>query len=445
MRSPMKFAVFALLAGCTAARQAPPPVDKAELRARVRAELKHAWDGYVRYAWGHDELRPKSRTARDWYPGGTLLITPVDALDSLILLGFQSDADRAREYVDTHLNLDQDLEVKHFEIVIRVLGGLLSAHQMTRDPRLLALADDLGRRMLPAFDSPTGMPYRYVNLRTGRTSKPESNPAEIGTLLLEYGTLSKLTGNPVYMEKARKAVIELYKRRSGIGLVGEKIDVETGKWIDPSSHVGGAIDSYYEYLLKGWLLFHDEELHRMWLESIAAVHKYVVDEVRGELWTGVADMNTGMRTATLFGSLEAFFPGTLALAGELERARRIQDSAFRMWTANGLEPEAFDYASMKTIEQGYPLRPEIVESAWYLHERTRDPRYLEMGRVFFDAIVSRCRVDAGYDVIDEKGEQGDLMPSYFLAETLKYFELLFGDSRAVEGAVFTTEAHPLRY
>ena len=228
----MKIALLAMLAACTAARTAPPPPDKAELRARVRAELKHSWDGYVKYAWGHDELRPKSRTARDWYPGGTLLITPVDALDSLILSGFQADADRARAYIDQHLDFDQDIEVKHFEIVIRVLGGLLSAHQLTHDPKLLALADDLGRRMLPAFDSPTGMPYRYVNLRTGKTSKPESNPAEIGTLLLEYGMLSRLTGKPVYLEKSRKAMIELYKRRSPIGLAGEKIDVETGRWID---------------------------------------------------------------------------------------------------------------------------------------------------------------------------------------------------------------------
>src|SRR3954471_19775507 len=357
MRSPMKVALITLLAACTAAKSAPPPLDKAELRARVRAEFKHAWDGYVRHAWGHDELRPKSRTPRDWYPGGTLLITPVDALDSLILLGFQADADKTREYIDTHLDFDQDIEVKHFEIVIRVLGGLLSAHQLTGDARLLALADDLGRRMLPAFDSPTGMPYRYVNLRTGKTSKPESNPAEIGTLILEYGTLSRLTGKPVYMDKARKALVELYKRRSPLGLVGEKIDVNTGEWLNPASHVGGAIDSYYEYLLKGSILFHDQGLHAMWLESVKAVNTHVAD---GD-WTGEVDMNTGKRTATIFGSLEAFWPGTLALGGDLDRARRLQESAYRMWTSTGVEPESFDYAAMKPVDKGYPLRPEIVE------------------------------------------------------------------------------------
>src|SRR5439155_26753234 len=140
----------------------------------AQAALKHGWDGYHRYAWGNDELRPISRTPRDWY-GETLLITPVDALDSLILLGLSGEPEEARAYIDANLSFDKDLEVKNFEIVIRVLGGLLSAYQLTSDARLLALADDLGRRLLPAFDSPTGMPYMKVNLRTGKVSGAKSN------------------------------------------------------------------------------------------------------------------------------------------------------------------------------------------------------------------------------------------------------------------------------
>jgi mannosidase alpha-like ER degradation enhancer 2 len=441
----MRFATLLCLAACTAGRVASPPLDKAELRARVRAEFRHAWDGYVRYAWGHDELRPKSKTPRDWY-AGTLLITPVDALDSLILLGETGEAERARKYIDEHLSFDQDLEVKNFEIVIRVLGGLLSAHQLTGDTRLLELADDLGARLLPAFNSPTGMPYTWVNLRTGKTRGPESNPAEVGTLVLEFGTLSKLTGKPQYLDKARHALLELYRRRSKIGLVGEGINVETGNWTRPASHIGGGIDSYYEYLLKGALLFGDDELRTAYDESMKAVNRYVADESTGGLWYGEVDMNTGRRTATRFGGLEAFFPGTLVLAGDLDRAQRLEDSAYRMWTTSGIEPEVFDYKLMKPIERGYPLRPEIIESAWYLHERTRDPKYLEMGRTFLDGIMARCRVEAGYTVLKDvtTGEQGDLMPSYFFAETLKYLDLLFGDSSPVQGAVFNTEAHPLR-
>ena len=58
--------------------------------------------------------------------------------------------------------------VQMFEITIRQLGGLLWAYQMTSEPKFLTLAEDLGTRLLPAFDSPTGMPYRFVNLRTRR-------------------------------------------------------------------------------------------------------------------------------------------------------------------------------------------------------------------------------------------------------------------------------------
>ena len=152
------------------------PVDAAQaarLAASVRTEFLHAWNGYRRYAWGHDELRPLSRTARDWY-GEPLLMTPIDALDTLVLMGLPAEAAEARELIATQLSFDRDIDVKHFEIVIRLLGGLLSAYELTHDARLLALAADLGRRLSPAFDSPTGLPWVYVNLRTGRTRGSET-------------------------------------------------------------------------------------------------------------------------------------------------------------------------------------------------------------------------------------------------------------------------------
>ena len=171
-------------AGLAADKPAPP-----EMAGQVRAELLHAWRSYEQYAWGHDELRPLSRTPRDWHGTESLLMTPVDSLDTLILLGFDEEAAKTRAYIDEHLSFDQDIYVKNFEITIRVLGGLLSAYQLTGDARLLALADDLGTRLLPVFGSKTGMPYVNVNLKTGAVKDPESNPAEIGTLLLEFPLL----------------------------------------------------------------------------------------------------------------------------------------------------------------------------------------------------------------------------------------------------------------
>ena len=200
---------------------------KKKLAAEVKAEFLHAWNGYKRYAWGHDDLKPLSKTYHDWYPE-PLLMTAVDALDTMILMELDDEAATTKKYILDNLSFDKDIEVQNFEITIRLLGGLLTNYQLTGDKRFLDLAEDLGNRLLPVFNSPTGMPYRYVNLKTGKVSKPISNPAETGTLIIEFGTLSKLTGKPIFYEKAKRALVETYNRRSKIGLVGEWINVETG-------------------------------------------------------------------------------------------------------------------------------------------------------------------------------------------------------------------------
>ena len=149
--------------------------ERAALAERTRAELLHAWRAYERLAWGHDELRPLSRAPRDWY-GESLLMTPVDSLDTLLLAGLDAEATKAHQLIVDKLSFDRDLSVQVFEVTIRLLGGLLAGYQMTGDPRLLTLADDLGTRLLPAFESPTGMPYRYVHLRTGLDLRPAQQP-----------------------------------------------------------------------------------------------------------------------------------------------------------------------------------------------------------------------------------------------------------------------------
>ena len=436
-------------------------VDKKKMAESVKAEFLHAWNGYKQYCWGHDDLKPVSKTCRDWY-GTTILMTPVDSLDSLYLLGFKKEADETREFIVKNLSFDKNIFVQNFEITIRELGGLLSAYQMTGDKRLLALADDLGTRLLPVFNSPTGLPYKFVNLKTGKTKGEISNPAETGTLLIEYGTLSKLTGKPIYYEKAKRALVETYKRRSPIGLVGTNINVETGKWTNTDSHVSSEIDSYYEYLLKAAILFDDKECRDMWEDSIAKINSYLADEGEsmskknvakgavfvGDLWYGHADMNTGKRTATTSGALDAFFPAVLALDGDLNRARALQDSMFKMWQANGIEPEEYDYKTMKTGDAGYPLRPEIVESTYYLYHYTKDPKYLAMGKEMFDDLVKYCRTDVAYTGLKSvlTKEKSDYMHSFFFAETMKYFYLLFAPEKTLDfkNVVFNTEAHPIR-
>jgi len=450
----------------TSTANAQPQVNKPQLAGQVRAEFLHAWTGYKKYAWGHDDLKPLSKTYHDWY-AQSLLMTPVDALDTMILMGLKEEAKTTREYIDKNLSFDKDIEVQNFEITIRLIGGLLSSYELTGDKRLLNLAEDLGNRLLPVFESPTGLPYRYVNLKTGKVRGNVTNPAEAGTLLIEFGTLSKLVRKPVFYDKAKRALVEIYKRRSPIGLVGTWINVETGEWTDTDSHISGAIDSYYEYLLKCWLLFDDEDCHRMWRDSIVAVNKYLADAalaeknlvgkkfpggglwgIYPELWYGHADMNSAKRTATTYGALDAFFPAVLALAGDLDRARRLQDSSFKMWSMYGIEPEELNYKSMQVVSPGYPLRPEIVESAYYLYHYTRNPKYLRMGQTMFADFVKYCRTDEGYAALKSvvTKEKADSMPSFLFAETLKYFYLLFAPPQTLqfESVIFNTEAHPIR-
>jgi mannosidase alpha-like ER degradation enhancer 2 len=441
------------------------PVNKPRLQREVRTEFLHAWNGYRKHCWGHDDLKPLSKTCHDWY-AEPLLMTPVDALDTMILMGLTDQATTTREYVATHLSFDRDIDVQNFEITIRLLGGLLSSYEMTGDRRLLKVAEDLGNRLLPVFESPTGIPYRYVNLKTGKVRGNVTNPAEAGTLLIEFGTLARLTHRQIFYDKAKRALVEIYNRRSPIGLVGTWINVETGQWTDTDSHISGAIDSYYEYLLKCAILFDDQDCRKMWDESLKAINKHLAAEfyrveyigTKGKnlrmgralsaLWYGHADMNSGKRTATTYGALDAFFPAVLALSGDVTRASQLQQSSFNMWMKEGIEPEELDYQTMEIKSAGYPLRPEIVESTYYLYHYTKDQKYQQMGQTMWRDFVKYCRTDEGYAALKSvvTKEKNDSMQSFLFAETFKYFYLLFAPPKTLDfdRVIFNTEAHPMR-
>jgi mannosidase alpha-like ER degradation enhancer 2 len=171
-------ALVALAAqGCNRSRD---DVQARQFATRVRTELLHAWNNYERYAWGHDALRPLSKTPHDWY-GQSLLMTPVDALDTLILMNLDAEVAKAQALIVNDLSLDRDIYVKNFEITIRLLGGLLSSYQLTNDKRLLGLAEDLGNRLLPAFNSPTGLPYLSMSIfardKFGNRCRTRQKPA----------------------------------------------------------------------------------------------------------------------------------------------------------------------------------------------------------------------------------------------------------------------------
>jgi len=134
--------IGSLLPPAVAQKTAPPAPGPMALQ--VRSEFLYAWNAYKQYAWAHDELAPLSKGYHDWH-SKSLLMTPVDALDTMIIMGLTDEADKTREFIAANLSFDQDIEVKNFEITIRMLGGLLSSYQLSGDKRLLALADDLGK------------------------------------------------------------------------------------------------------------------------------------------------------------------------------------------------------------------------------------------------------------------------------------------------------------
>ena len=403
--------------------------------------------GYLQDARGYDALMPVSKKGQNWY-SSSLLMTPVDAFDTFYLLKMKPEADEAKEMIFKELSFKKDMYVQLFEVSIRFLGSLISSYELDGDPRFLNLAKDLGKRLLPAFRSPTGMPYRYVNLETGRTRDSLSNPAEIGTYLLEFGKLTQYTHDSVYYKTAKKASFEVFRRRSSIGLVGTTIDVNTGAWANKESQIGARIDSYYEYLFKAWLLFGDRDCKAAWDTSNDAIIKYLYKKTsKGAFFTRV-DMNTGIETRPLYGALDAFYAGVLTLSGNLTLAENIQQGNMYMWAKFHMEPEEFNFTNDSLTSPGYDLRPENMESCFYLYRATRDEQYLRMAKRMTDDILTKCKTTDGFAAIKDVRtmELEDSMESFFLAETLKYAYLVFAPESTLDLSkyIFTTEAHPLK-
>lgn len=420
---------------------------KAAQCEKITTACRHAWSGYKQYASGYDALMPISKKGHNWY-GVSFLMTPVDAFDTFTLLGLNTEANEAREMIVSRLSFNVDQEVQLFEVSIRLLGGLLSSYELSQDKRFLELAMDLGKRLLPAFNSPTNMPYRYVNLKTGMTRDAISNPAEIGTYLLEFGKLTEYSNDSIYYKTAKKAAFEIFKRRSDIDLVGTTIDVNTGEWRNTECQIGARIDSYFEYLFKAWLLFGDADCKQAWEIHNKAIKKYLLTEVPSGWYFTRVDMKSGKETHSLYGGLDAFYAGILALSGDITTARNIQKGNYHMWKKFNMEPEEFNFRTDSVLYPEYPLRPENIESCFYLFRKTNDPTYLRMGQRMINDIMTNCKTDAGYAAVKNVKTLSltDSMESFFLAETLKYAYLLFAPEKTLDlsKVVFNTEAHPLR-
>ncbi|KAK7344054.1 hypothetical protein VNO77_13286 [Canavalia gladiata] len=433
-----------------------------QLRDEVGDMFYHAFNGYMEHAFPLDELRPLSCAGHDTLGGYAL--TLIDSLDTLALLGDRQRFAASVEWIGKNLRFDINKTVSVFETTIRILGGLLSAHLIASDyatgmrvplydNQLLNLAEDLARRLLPAFDTPTGIPFGSVNLLHG-VDKHESkitSTAGGGTLTLEFGILSRLTNDPIFEQVTKNAVRGLWARRSRLNLVGAHINVFTGDWTQKDAGIGTSIDSFYEYLLKAYLLFGDEEYLYIFQEAYAAAMHYLYHDP----WYVEVNMDSAAIVWPLFNSLQAFWPGLQVLAGDIDPAIRTHAAFLSVWRRYGFTPEGFNLASLSVQhgQKSYPLRPELIESTYWLYKATRDPRYLDAGRDMITSLQYGTRCPCGYCHISdvEHHKQEDHMESFFLAETVKYLWLLFdlavGPDNLVENGpykyIFSTEGHLL--
>ncbi|XP_077408267.1 mannosyl-oligosaccharide 1,2-alpha-mannosidase IA [Vanacampus margaritifer] len=445
-----------------------------ERRAKIKEMMKHAWDSYRRYAWGSNELRPVSKQGHSSNLFGSIKgATIVDALDTLYIMEMFDDFDAATEWVEKNLDFNVNAEVSVFEVNIRFVGGLLSAYYLSGKEVFRRKAVELGEKLLPAFKTPTGIPWALLNLKSGIgrnwpwASGGSSILAEYGTLHLEFMHLSKLSGNPEFAQKVmniRKVLNRLDKPQ---GLYPNYLNPNSGQWGQHHVSVGGLGDSFYEYLLKAWLMSDktDDEAKKMYYDALQAIESSLMRKSSSGL-TYIAEWKGGLLEHKM-GHLTCFAGGMVALGADgapedktghqMEQAAEIARTCHESYsrTALKLGPEAFRFdggveaIATRQNEKYFILRPEVIETYMYMWRFTHDPKYREWGWEAVMALEQHCKVEGGYsgvrDVYTSTPNHDDVQQSFFLSETLKYLYLLFSDDDHVslEHWVFNTEAHPL--
>lgn len=436
--------------------------------------FKHSWKGYKEYAWGHDNLKPVSMGSHDWFGLG---LTIVDSLDTMYIMDLQEEFEEARNWVDQFLNFDINRDVNLFEVTIRVLGGLLSSYHLSGDKMFLKKSVELGNRLLPCFLSPSGIPYSDVNLASMSAHSPKWSPdsstSEVTTLQLEFRDLSRSTGNKIYEESVHRVSEKIHALEKNNGLVPIFINANTGTFRNFATiSLGARGDSYYEYLLKQWI-----QTGRKPGDFLIEDYKTAVDGVLSQLvrktpkehHVYIGELINGKDFKAKMDHLTCYFPGTLLLGhkngmpeSHLNLARDLLETCYQtyMKQPTGLAPEITYFS---TVEDDEPeiqvrsndahnlLRPEFIESLYYFYAITGNRTYQDMGWNIFQSFEKYTKVANGYTSIGNvksvfNPRLRDLMESFWLSETLKYFYLLFSDDRKemdLDKFVFNSEAHPL--
>jgi mannosyl-oligosaccharide alpha-1,2-mannosidase len=403
---------------------------------QVRDEFLHAWNGYKYIAWGYDEVRPISgRPANFFLKNHSFGLSIIEAMDTLYVMGLDAELESCVAWLRSHLDFDVDGEVQMFEAMIRMVAGLITGYYATGEKFLLDGARDLADRLLVCFTkSPTGAPYRYANLKTGAVREPNMVLAEIGSNILEFGDLSRLTGDPKYLQASLKAYEAVIAKRSALDLLGTTFDVEKGEFTDTDDVAPDEpVDSFYEYIWGGWPMLGLTQT-RDWSRLLTdAILKYKVAHVSGNLWFKTVNYKDGQPTGdTTTSELAAFYAGLVAKGGNRDVGSAFYDS----WTAAldkyALIPEVINYNDLSIVSPRHWLRPEYPNSSFDLWFLTKEPKYRVTAYQYFEALRANCRTPRGYTVLTDVRTrpmtQGDYFPAYSFSENFKYLYLMFGDS-----------------
>uniref|UniRef100_A0A1I7UZX4 alpha-1,2-Mannosidase n=1 Tax=Caenorhabditis tropicalis TaxID=1561998 RepID=A0A1I7UZX4_9PELO len=466
----------------------PIPIPKPEIGAADDAEgrrifvkqmIKFSWDGYRKYAWGENELRPNSRSGHSSsiFGYGKTGATIIDAIDTLYIVGLKEEYKDAREWI-SHFDFKEaakgDLSV--FETNIRFTGGLLSAYALTGDKMFLKKAEEVATVLLPAFDTPSGIPYSLIDLQTGRAktyswASGKAILSEYGSIQLEFDYLSNLTGNPVFAEKANKIRDVLTSMEKPEGLYPIYISMDNPpRWGQHLFSMGAMADSWYEYLLKQWISTGktDDRTKREYEEAMFAMEKRMLFKSEpSNLWY-FAKMN-GNRVEHSFEHLACFCGGMAVLHSMNEPNRTISEHYLTLGkeightchesysrSTTGIGPESFQFTSSieakteRRQDSYYILRPEVVETWFYLWRATKDEKYRQWAWDHVQNLEKYAKGAAGYsgirNVYDSAPEQDDVQQSFLFAELFKYLYLIFSDDSvlSLDQWVFNTEAHPFR-
>ncbi|CAD5218218.1 unnamed protein product [Bursaphelenchus okinawaensis] len=452
-------------------------------RDEAKRMFYFGYDNYMTHAFPMDELDPIHCVGRgpDYENPdninindvlGDFSLTLVDSLNTLAIMGNKSEFHRAVNLVIEHVHFDKNVTVQVFETTIRMIGSLLSTHliligevpsfkeyQLSEyEDELLSMAHDLANRLLPAFENTgTGLPFPRVNLKRGVPHGiiNETCTAGAGSLLLEFGILSRLVNDDLFERLARKVVNTLWDYRDkDTGLLGNVIDIQTGRWKGVLSGLGAGLDSFYEYLLKSYIMFGDQRDLEMFIQSKTAIElnirrgrpKCRFGEGNPPFYTNV-DMRDGSLLNTWMDSLSASYAGVQTLSGDLDEAICMHALYYALWRKYDMLPERYNWRLQEPEVKFYPLRPEFIESTYYLWLATKSPFYQHVGMEVMDSLNRHTRVICGFatvhDVMDKSLE--DRMESFFLSETCKYLYLLFDEQNPLnkqsERLIFSTEGH----